>query len=542
MANLSEDPLVLEAEELVKKCHYKQAKEKYLALYESNPDDYRIINGLARVYAIKGRLRDFVRLAVAWLESLEKNEHIDLARVVAESVIKIDPLSLGARLGRLRCIARTESEEYYIQAVISDVSFFIEVGEGERAVNILKTVMAKHPDRMDLAIKLSDVYMQLGDIEECIYQCYSVAKFYEEREDWDKVIELYKRLRIVLPDDLNLCLRLADLYSRIGRYEDAVLEYRSCLRIRYDSRESLLGLARSLEMQSKYSDASLALRKIIAGDPRDAEAYGMLGDVYRAIENNIEAVRAYTNAASLYRDCHDYDDALELLQKILEIDSENGFAIREISNIKDIKSQIEAFSSQDVQNGKDKKEEQDKVELGKGDAEGEEAKEERESVSEPSSEELTEDNDTSELDNELYADNPITDDFFEDNTPSIDIVDIHANLDPDELPVMAILPEDNKVEDNRVEDNRVDGPEGDFKEDSSDTAQEEPEPGEDESSPLFVSVSSSKKSVAGPVASAFSNNSGSNIFSSGSFKAVGISSSRRSKRTSNRGRNEENQS
>ena len=111
MANLVEDSLILEAEKLVKKRQYKKAKEKYLKLYESNAEDYRVINGLARVYAIRGKLNDFVELSVAWLRTLEKNEHIELARVVAESILRISPLSLGARLGRLRCIAKTESED-----------------------------------------------------------------------------------------------------------------------------------------------------------------------------------------------------------------------------------------------------------------------------------------------------------------------------------------------------------------------------------------------------------------------------------------------
>lgn len=331
-----------EADALVKQGKFGEAIIKYESAYKFKPTSYRIVNNLARLYAICGRLKKLVAISLGWMQQLEKEEKFELALAVAKAVMRFDLGSLEARLGVLRCIKSSNDEEKYIQTVLDYSNYFVDIGNGELSIKVLQVALETYPLRVELAVKLADIHMQLGNIQECTKQCQNIATFYENKNDYVHAAELYRRLRMLIPDDLGIALRLGELYSLTGAYEDSIAVYRSCMHIAYDSREVLMGLASASMHMDKFSDASLALRKILSNTPDDLEVREQLAEVYIKTDNPSEAISELTAAARGYIEAKEYDNGVRTLERLLELDSGSAYAVRELSNIKDIIAQREA--------------------------------------------------------------------------------------------------------------------------------------------------------------------------------------------------------
>lgn len=342
---LSEDELpqfLDEADQLSQQGEFREAAIKYETAYKVKPDSYRIVNNLARLYAVCGRLKRLIKVSLEWEKQLEEIEKFELALLVAQAVMRFDLESLEARLGVLRCIQKSGEEEKYIETVLDYSNYFVDIGNGELSVKVLQVALDTYPLRIELAVKLADIHMQLGNIQECTKQCLNIASFYENKNDYVHAAELYRRLRMLLPEDLGVALRLGELYSLTGAYEDSIAVYRSCMHIAYDSREVLMGLASASMHAGRLSDASLALRKILSNTPDDFEAREQLAEVYVKTDNPSEAIAELTTVARNYINTKEYDSGVRVLERLLELDANNAYAVRELSNAKDIIAQREA--------------------------------------------------------------------------------------------------------------------------------------------------------------------------------------------------------
>ncbi|MGM9999237.1 MAG: tetratricopeptide repeat protein [Candidatus Bruticola sp.] len=334
--------LLEEADNLSQQGEFKEAVIRYESAYKVTPASFRTVNGLARLYAISGKLKRLIKVSLQWMKQLEEEKQFELALLAAQAVMRFDLDSLEARLGVLRCIKNSGDEDRYIQYVLDYSNYFIDIGSGELSIKVLQVALDAFPLRVELAVKLADIHMQLGNIQECTKQCRNIASFYENKNDYVHAAELYRRLRMLLPEDLGVALRLAELYSLTEEYEDSISVYRSCMHIAYDNREALMGLASASIAVGRHSDASLALRKILSNTPDDLEAREKLAEVYVAIENPSEAVNELITASRAYIEAKEYDNGVRVLERLLELDASNAYAVRELSNIKTIIAQREA--------------------------------------------------------------------------------------------------------------------------------------------------------------------------------------------------------
>ncbi|MGM9991641.1 MAG: tetratricopeptide repeat protein [Candidatus Bruticola sp.] len=334
--------LLEEADSLSLRGEFREAVLRYESAYKIKPTSFRVVNSLARLYAVCGKLKRLIKLSLQWMKQLEEDKQFELALLVAQAVMRFDLDSLEARLGVLRCIKNSGDEDRYIKSVLDYSNYFVDIGSGELSVKVLQVALDAFPLRVELAVKLADIHMQLGNIQECTKQCRNIASFYENKNDYVHAAELYRRLRMLLPEDLGIALRLAELYSLTEDYENSISVYRSCMHIAYDNREALMGLASASIAIGKHSDASLALRKILSNTPDDLEAREKLAEVYVAIENPTEAVKELTAASRSYSEAQEYDDSVRVLERLLEIDASNTYAVRELSNVKTLIAQREA--------------------------------------------------------------------------------------------------------------------------------------------------------------------------------------------------------
>jgi tetratricopeptide (TPR) repeat protein len=111
---------------------------------------------------------------------------------------------------------------------------------------------------------------------------------------------LYLRMALYLRPDLGLArVLLADRFETLRKYETAIALYHA---IPPDSpyfHMSQIQAALDAQRLGRNDDAVADLKKLVAANAKDAEAWVALGDTYRASEKYAEAVDAYDHAAAV---------------------------------------------------------------------------------------------------------------------------------------------------------------------------------------------------------------------------------------------------
>jgi len=182
------------------------------------------------------------------------------------------------------------------------------------------------------------------------YYHYMLARRFRElagisnRGDYiDRAIAEYKKAMDADPDSLFLRVELAELYWRMGRIADAVRDAEDVLRINPDQEDAHRLLAniywRNLGESQPDKVAKQSLSKAIEHfealsrlNPKDIDTYLVLGRLYRLNNQRDKAEETYkailntspdsrhalASLAELYFEHGDYDQAVELLKRIPE--------------------------------------------------------------------------------------------------------------------------------------------------------------------------------------------------------------------------------
>ena len=108
---------------------------------------------------------------------------------------------------------------------------------------------------------------------------------------------LFLRMALYLRSDLGLAqILLADRFESLHKFDQAITIYHGIEPGSPYYRMSQIQAALDEQRLGKNDDAIADLKKLVAADPKDSEAWVALGDTYRATDKFADAVEAYDQA------------------------------------------------------------------------------------------------------------------------------------------------------------------------------------------------------------------------------------------------------
>src|SRR5580693_8799989 len=125
---------------------------------------------------------------------------------------------------------------------------------------------------------------------------------YAESGEMGKALASLKDVVNAQPDSSNPHFTLGLLYAREGQFKDeerAVTEFREALRLDQGMDPARIALGRVLISLQKYSDAAPVVLEYTRHQPKDAQGFYALGQVYRGLKRSDAAVDALERAAVL---------------------------------------------------------------------------------------------------------------------------------------------------------------------------------------------------------------------------------------------------
>src|SRR4030081_405482 len=293
-----------------------KAIEEYRLAIEADPSSEFLTSGLAELYVKTGRIRDAV--------------------MEAQDIIKRDPNNLEAHklLGRI-----------YLRSLG-------DMPGGNGSDNVLKLAIEQYeqilkiePNSVDNHLLLGRLYRLNNDLQKSESELKTAGKLDPSSE------EAVTTLAILYTDEGDTAHALqvlssipdagrsAKLYSALGstyeqrkEYKKAIEAFKKAIQLDRDNLDAIRGLAENF-MNDGQTDAALEQYKVIAdANPEDAQTYLRMGEIYRrqgkydqALESLKKAdtmvpdsLEVPYNMAAVYQAQGRYDEALKLLQDLVK--------------------------------------------------------------------------------------------------------------------------------------------------------------------------------------------------------------------------------
>ncbi len=174
--------------------------------------------------------------------------------------------------------------------------------------------------------KLADIYFRQGRLNEALAQLEDLAGHYEQRQQLDRAIEMLEYALRLAPNHIGLSSRLARLQLRRG-YLDKGLEglvraaelQRKAGQIK-DAVASLQEAAQVHWMLSDHEQARQMYDRIVQIAPNDVDARQWLALMYTLTARKDDAIREKKQIARIFAQQRDYDNAIAELHQIIGLD------------------------------------------------------------------------------------------------------------------------------------------------------------------------------------------------------------------------------
>ncbi len=235
-------------------------------------------------------------------------------------IVRQDPKDIKVRqkLGDLYARENKRAEalaEYnYVAKFYADDGFYL------RAIALYKQVLKLDPTQININLKLAELYHKQNLNGDAIQQFQLVYQYYERKGDTVRALETLDKMAEMAPGNLQLRMRLADAYYRNGNVDHSLDEY--------------VKIGEQLKKEGRVDDVTSLYEKLIKHHPQRLDMIIEVADTYlktgkkEMAEARIDMGLGVTpdNMKLLYlksRLCMERDNhqtTIEILDRILRID------------------------------------------------------------------------------------------------------------------------------------------------------------------------------------------------------------------------------
>jgi pilus assembly protein FimV len=192
------------------------------------------------------------------------------------------------------------------EKILSAAEKFVQQGKLPNAIAEYEKVLKQDPKDLTVLNTIGDLYARLGRGDLAAEYFRKVGDAYSSDGFVVKAIAIYKKLTKLNPTAVDSVVRLAELYTQQGLYNDARSQYSAVADqyLKNNDREQATGI----------------LRKMLDLDPENAAMQTKVADLYLKLGKNKEAIEIYFNSAqSLYQRAS-LPAAEEALAHVLKLD------------------------------------------------------------------------------------------------------------------------------------------------------------------------------------------------------------------------------
>jgi tetratricopeptide (TPR) repeat protein len=345
-------------------------------LIRISPDNLDAHQLLGRIY-LRQISESQSRLSSSTSNSSSENSAVDLAIAEFEKIVSLAPKSVEDRmvLGQLYTIKREDKkaeEQFNIaksiepdseEVILNLVHLFAENGDMTRAVKVIEDISeSDRTAKMELALgaaydqmkqpkKAIEAYRRANGIEPDDERTMeTLAQALLSDSQFDEALKVYKDLSAADPENASAFVHIGEILRRQQKYEDALAAIRKAQQIDANSLEAGYNEGLLLDVLGRYDEAAKVYQRMVELTSHANGAYtteeknnraiflDRLGTIYHEQNKVNEAidvyqkmielgsdteVRGYQNQVDIYRDARQFDKAVEVSRKAVEVNPKN---------------------------------------------------------------------------------------------------------------------------------------------------------------------------------------------------------------------------
>jgi tetratricopeptide (TPR) repeat protein len=197
--------------------------------------------------------------------------------------------------------------------VLSSAEKYVQQGKLQNAIAEYLKIVKVEPRDLTVLNTIGDLYARLGNGGEASTYFKKVAEAYAGDGFTVKAIAMYKKLTKVAPSETDCLLKLAELYSQQGLYNDARSQY--------------VQVADQFIKGGKLEQAAQIFQKMLEFDPENTTMQAKLAEVCMKLGKKEDAREIfYRSAESLYQR-GSLEGAEDALGRVLNMDPNHGPAL-----------------------------------------------------------------------------------------------------------------------------------------------------------------------------------------------------------------------
>ena len=194
-----------------------------------------------------------------------------------------------------------------------------KAGKLDQAITLYKQVVDDNPRDWNIVKKIGDLYVRLNKMREAMVEYQKVADFYAKDGFHLKAIAIWKQINKLDATALEPYVNLAELYGKQGLLMEAKSQYQ------YVVDEYL--------KRGKNREAGDVLKKMADIDPADLKVRSKLADLYTRDGNSAKAVDEHIAIAEELNKKGHLAEALQVLEKGLKIDPKSARMRSELARV-----------------------------------------------------------------------------------------------------------------------------------------------------------------------------------------------------------------
>ncbi len=196
---------------------------------------------------------------------------------------------------------------------------YVKKGKLTDAISEYKKLLTGDTQEVNVRNIISSLYLKMNQKIRALEELAQVAGHYEERGLYSQAMAVYKKISKLNPKDIEVAMKLGDLYARQGFPSEARTEY--------------LKVGKDLMRDNQIKRAIFLYEKLKKIDKKDPEARLALADLYTRDGSTDQAVDELNEAAELKIRGNDLKHARELLNRAKRIKADHP---RTLSNLVDL--------------------------------------------------------------------------------------------------------------------------------------------------------------------------------------------------------------
>jgi pilus assembly protein FimV len=277
------------------------------------------------------------------LEAAQKHlakGNYDKAIAEFRKIVQTDPTDVRTWLKIGDLYTRKGSRREAIETYAKVAQQYGEQGFFLKAVAVYKQILKLDPSRLDIQLKLAEMYEMLQLVSDALATYEHVAGGYARSGDVEKALTTLAKMTELDPENIPVRIKFAEALSKAQKTKEAAAEFEAGATLlkaqgRIDDfikvserllfhRPEDMKLARELAaLYLERSDPKRALSKLqicFKADAKDTATLELLAEAFNQLGQLPKTISVYREVARIHQEANRHEDRARTLKKIIELD------------------------------------------------------------------------------------------------------------------------------------------------------------------------------------------------------------------------------